>query len=183
MAPGATAVDRSAKLFLTYCSSRAGDLQAMVSRAGDLQAMVRWRHAAHCGHTVSQCASPSRSPKRHLFCRACPNASTAHVKALAEWLQMRTPGVEPGPQAWEACMMPLHCVRHEHDGAAHTSSTCDSTMAPCLPGHGLENQHGEGEQERARKADWTLDLARPAPKHARPPTDCGGRQFSPASVV
>jgi hypothetical protein len=24
---------------------------------------------------------------------------------------MRTPGVEPGPQAWEACMMPLHYVR------------------------------------------------------------------------
>ena len=80
-------------------------------------------------------------------------------------------------------MMPLHYVRHEHDGAAHTSSTCDSTMAPCLSGHGLENQHGEGEQERVRKADWTLDLARPAPKHARPPTDCGDRQSSPASVV
>ena len=26
--------------------------------------------------------------------------------------QMRTPGVEPGSQAWEACMMPLHYVRH-----------------------------------------------------------------------
>ena len=25
--------------------------------------------------------------------------------------QMRTPGVEPGSQAWEACMMPLHYVR------------------------------------------------------------------------
>lgn len=24
---------------------------------------------------------------------------------------MRTPGVEPGSQAWEACMMPLHYVR------------------------------------------------------------------------
>ena len=27
-------------------------------------------------------------------------------------LKMRTPGVEPGSQAWEACMMPLHYVRH-----------------------------------------------------------------------
>ena len=25
--------------------------------------------------------------------------------------QMRTPGGEPGSQAWEACMMPLHYVR------------------------------------------------------------------------
>ena len=24
---------------------------------------------------------------------------------------LRTPGVEPGSQAWEACMMPLHYVR------------------------------------------------------------------------
>ena len=27
---------------------------------------------------------------------------------------MRTPGVEPGSQAWEACMMPLHYVRFWH---------------------------------------------------------------------
>jgi hypothetical protein len=26
---------------------------------------------------------------------------------------MRTPGVEPGSQAWEACMMPLHYVRSQ----------------------------------------------------------------------
>ena len=26
---------------------------------------------------------------------------------------MRMPGVEPGPQAWEACMMPLHYMRLE----------------------------------------------------------------------
>ena len=26
-------------------------------------------------------------------------------------IKMRTPGVEPGSQAWEACMMPLHYVR------------------------------------------------------------------------
>ena len=24
---------------------------------------------------------------------------------------MRTPGIEPGSQAWEACMIPLHYVR------------------------------------------------------------------------
>ena len=34
---------------------------------------------------------------------------------VPKWCQqMRTPGVEPGSQVWEACMMPLHYVRsHE----------------------------------------------------------------------
>ena len=27
--------------------------------------------------------------------------------------KMRLPGVEPGSQAWEACMMPLHYMRLE----------------------------------------------------------------------
>ena len=56
---------------------------------------------------------------------ARPSATVAPVrmhllntrKASATSLQMRTPGVEPGSQAWEACMMPLHYVRHEHHGA------------------------------------------------------------------
>ena len=29
---------------------------------------------------------------------------------------MRTPGVESGSQAWEACMMPLHYVRSHESG-------------------------------------------------------------------
>ena len=29
---------------------------------------------------------------------------------------MRTPGVEPGSQAWEACMMPLHYMRCDGAG-------------------------------------------------------------------
>ena len=29
---------------------------------------------------------------------------------------LRTPGVEPGSQAWEACMMPLHYVRSRQRG-------------------------------------------------------------------
>ena len=33
------------------------------------------------------------------------------VDAQALEGHMRTPGVEPGSQAWEACMMPLHYVR------------------------------------------------------------------------
>ena len=29
------------------------------------------------------------------------------------WENVRMPGVEPGSQAWEACMMPLHYMRLE----------------------------------------------------------------------
>ena len=29
----------------------------------------------------------------------------------ARKLEMRTPGIEPGAQAWEACMLPLHYER------------------------------------------------------------------------
>ncbi len=32
--------------------------------------------------------------------------------------QMRLPGVEPGAQAWEACMLPLHYM--QWDGASAT---------------------------------------------------------------
>ena len=37
-----------------------------------------------------------------------------HASAVEHYVfeqQMRTPGVEPGSQAWEACMMPLHYMR------------------------------------------------------------------------
>ena len=48
---------------------------------------------------------------------------------------LRMPGVEPGSQAWEACMMPLHYMRwcmQVHDGSpfncdgfiTHMSSHC-----------------------------------------------------------
>ena len=42
---------------------------------------------------------------------------TYHLGVSASDLQvlpdasLRTPGVEPGPQAWEACMIPLHYAR------------------------------------------------------------------------
>ena len=29
--------------------------------------------------------------------------------------EMHTPGVEPGSQAWEACMMPLHYVCYDNN--------------------------------------------------------------------
>ena len=34
---------------------------------------------------------------------------------------LRTPGVEPGSQAWEACMMPLHYVRYVTNAMFATS--------------------------------------------------------------
>ena len=41
---------------------------------------------------------------------------------------MRMPGIEPGSQAWEACMMPLHYMRC--DGAGDTLDTIfTSTIA------------------------------------------------------
>ena len=40
--------------------------------------------------------------------------------------KMRMPGIEPGSQAWEACMMPLHCMRRVRipdPSIAHGSTT------------------------------------------------------------
>ena len=46
--------------------------------------------------------------------------------------EMRMPGVEPGSQAWEACMMPLHYMRHvrvsDSDGARAARRTEDEDM-------------------------------------------------------
>ena len=36
-----------------------------------------------------------------------------HVPEKDQCGTMRTPGVEPGSQAWEACMIPLHYVRYK----------------------------------------------------------------------
>ena len=39
---------------------------------------------------------------------------------------MRTPGVEPGSQAWEACMMPLHYVRSWRQAAVQQLKNCSN---------------------------------------------------------
>ena len=50
-------------------------------------------------------------------------------RALPKYLEtricfkMRMPGVEPGSQVWEACMMPLHYMRH---GIFHTFFSCSN---------------------------------------------------------
>ena len=45
-------------------------------------------------------------------CQNCvAESNLVQSAASACQRKMRTPGVEPGSQAWEACMMPLHYVR------------------------------------------------------------------------
>ena len=54
---------------------------------------------------------------------------------------MRTPGVEPGSQAWEACMMPLHYVRHEcHDAAQPSCRARQVQVSAESPGAGADHR-------------------------------------------
>ena len=74
---------------------------------------------------LSACSTKVAGP--HAYCKAreaCRHTSTSElyeaVAACASRLPLctaghvRMPGVEPGSQAWEACMMPLHymCFLH-----------------------------------------------------------------------
>ena len=71
---------------------------------------------------LSACSTKVAGP--HAYCKAreaCRHTSTSElyeaVAACASRLPLctaghvRMPGVEPGSQAWEACMMPLHYMR------------------------------------------------------------------------
>ena len=74
---------------------------------------------------LSACSTKVAGP--HAYCKAreaCRHTSTSElyeaVAACASRLPLctaghvRMPGVEPGSQAWEACMMPLHYMRFLH---------------------------------------------------------------------
>ena len=37
------------------------------------------------------------------------------TRTYCAWEELRMPGVEPGSQAWEACMMPLHYMRGDNN--------------------------------------------------------------------
>ena len=54
--------------------------------------------------------------------------------------QMRTPGLEPGSQAWEACMMPLHYVRSQKPSFARETLAEWQNYWFCLAGPCL-SQH------------------------------------------
>ena len=71
---------------------------------------------------LSACSTKVAGP--HAYCKAreaCRHTRTSElyeaVAACASRLPLctaghvRMPGVEPGSQAWEACMMPLHYMR------------------------------------------------------------------------
>ena len=47
---------------------------------------------------------------REFFCEAVVQ-SVARNMAICRYGNMRPPGIEPGAQAWEACMLPLHYRR------------------------------------------------------------------------
>ena len=51
---------------------------------------------------------------------ARPQALGAGGTLVVRMVKLRKPGVEPGSQAWEACMMPLHYMRLRCDFRAST---------------------------------------------------------------
>ena len=82
--------------------------------------IVQWlRSGAPCGRNgFDSCARGSATAVRHGWRRLwsldrseCCAESTEAWTLLASLHTLRTPGVEPGSQAWGACMMPLHYVR------------------------------------------------------------------------
>ena len=60
---------------------------------------------------------PVHGRKQYHLCHTCLDpwlfylAAIHHSAKLKEQTKMRMPGVEPGSQAWEACMIPLHYMR------------------------------------------------------------------------
>ena len=100
---------------LTVLSS-SGSPAGMVHFSGPLPRMVDpWRA------TKSYRPHFERSTRCHGSCRASAqgmtqaitsrNSNCARAPQLLQGFLVRTPGVEPGSQAWKACMIPLHYVR------------------------------------------------------------------------
>ena len=61
-------------------------------------------------HIHQRHAQGRRPPTAHLAARTSSRPTTSCARHLP-WRELRMPGVEPGSQAWEACMMPLHYMR------------------------------------------------------------------------
>ena len=59
-----------------------------------------WRRLGNSSFRDDRFTQPSQGPA---------DLSPARKRPVGH--HMRTPGVEPGSQAWEACMIPLHYVR------------------------------------------------------------------------
>ena len=82
--------------------------------------VIQWlRTGSPCVRNgFDSCARGSATAVRHGWRRLwsldrseCCAESTEAWTLLASLHTLRTPGVEPGSQAWGACMMPLHYVR------------------------------------------------------------------------
>ena len=54
-------------------------------------------------YSIAIAVTRVRFPADALLASAAKSASAAPLGA-----KMRQPGIEPGAQAWEACMLPLH---------------------------------------------------------------------------
>ena len=66
---------------------------------------------------------------------------------------MRTPGVEPGSQAWKACMIPLHYVRHSPPNA--TNDTRCPAARPTKPDMRKPNEAKEATRDRGQTTTKT----------------------------
>ena len=84
--------------------------------------VIQWlRTGSPCVRNgFDSCARGSATAVRHGWRRLwsldrseCCAESTEAWTLLASLHTLRTPGVEPGSQAWEACMIPLHYVRYK----------------------------------------------------------------------
>ena len=87
--------------------------------------IIQWlRTGSPCVRNgFDSCARGSATAVRHGWRRLwsldrseCCAESTEAWTLLASLHTLRTPGVEPGSQAWGACMMPLHYVRSYDSG-------------------------------------------------------------------
>ena len=91
---------------------------------------------SHCvaerGVAVAFCPARSRPPVGFRPTLGCfqfvewlaqtRSAQIAAARRQRPKRKMRMPGVEPGSQAWEACMMPLHYMHYETFGSQMYSS-------------------------------------------------------------
>ena len=84
---------------------------------------------------------PPDAPRGHVPLEE--NAHRLHIAAAPACPEMRAPGVEPGSQAWEACTMPLHYVRHEVHSTAWPTSQSKTLGRWCHSG-------------KMSSADWAL---------------------------
>ena len=111
MVPGSIPGVRTIRLILAYNCINDGALDVCSNSFVGLVVMTLASHAR----------GPQFNPGTKYFClnEFCANGTMSKI--------LRTPGIEPGAQAWEACMLPLHYERSwdtRRFVAAEASSNC-----------------------------------------------------------